>query len=52
MKVLILGGTGFIGRHLTASLLEAGHEVAIFHRKKRRVRFSRSVLHIHGNRSR
>jgi nucleoside-diphosphate-sugar epimerase len=52
MKVVILGGTGFIGRHVAASLLEAGHEVAVFHRGKRRVRFPGPVLHIHGNRSR
>lgn len=52
MKVLILGGTGFIGRHVTRHLLEAGHDVAVFHRGKRqRVRFPRRVLHIHGNRN-
>src|SRR2546423_86602 len=52
MKALILGGTGFIGQHLTTNLLEARHEVAVFHRGKRRVRLPRRVLHIHGNRSR
>ncbi|HKP93843.1 MAG TPA: NAD-dependent epimerase/dehydratase family protein [Chthoniobacterales bacterium] len=50
MKVLILGGTGFIGRHLTAGLLKDKHEVAVFHRGKQDVRFRRAVLHIHGNR--
>jgi nucleoside-diphosphate-sugar epimerase len=52
MKVLILGGTGFIGRHLTTALLEAGHTVALFHRGKQLVRFPRPVRHIHGDRSR
>lgn len=52
MKVLILGGTGFIGRHLTKTLLSAGGDVAVFHRGRRRVRFPRRVLHIHGNRNR
>jgi nucleoside-diphosphate-sugar epimerase len=52
MRVLILGGTGFIGRHLTKSLIEAGHEVAVFHRGKTRIRFPRPVLHIHGDRRR
>ena len=52
MRVLILGGTGFIGRHLTTALLEAGHTVAVFHRGKPDVRFPRPVLHIHGSRSR
>lgn len=32
MKVLIIGATGFIGRHLTAKLLERGHEVTVFSR--------------------
>ena len=30
MKILITGGSGFIGSHLTDQLLEAGHEVTIY----------------------
>jgi 2'-hydroxyisoflavone reductase len=33
MKVLVIGGTLFIGRQLVQTLLKAGHEVAIVHRK-------------------
>lgn len=33
MKVLVIGGTMFIGRLLVAELLKAGHEVAVMHRK-------------------
>lgn len=33
MKVLVIGGTLFIGRTLVAELLKAGHEVHILHRK-------------------
>ena len=29
MRVLVLGGTGFIGRHVAAALLARGHEVCI-----------------------
>ncbi|HSO94152.1 MAG TPA: NAD-dependent epimerase/dehydratase family protein, partial [Candidatus Dormibacteraeota bacterium] len=32
MKVVIAGGTGFVGRHLGASLAEAGHEVILLSR--------------------
>jgi 2'-hydroxyisoflavone reductase len=32
MKILILGGTGFIGRHLTELALAGGHEVSLFNR--------------------
>lgn len=33
MRVLVIGGTQFIGRHLTAALTKAGHEVTIMHRR-------------------
>jgi uncharacterized protein YbjT (DUF2867 family) len=29
MRTLILGGTGFVGRHVAAALLERGHDVGI-----------------------
>ena len=35
MKLLILGGTQFIGRHLTEAALTAGHEVSLFNRNRR-----------------
>jgi len=38
MKVLVLGGTGFIGRHAAAALLARGHEVVIGTRRPRRAR--------------
>jgi 2'-hydroxyisoflavone reductase len=34
MKVLILGGTRFLGRHLTEAALARGHEVTLFNRGK------------------
>lgn len=33
MKVLVIGGTLFIGRHLVKELLKAGHDVTVLHRK-------------------
>jgi 2'-hydroxyisoflavone reductase len=32
MKLLILGGTKFVGRHITQSALDAGHQVTLFNR--------------------
>lgn len=32
MKILILGGTQFIGRHIAECLLETGHAVSVFNR--------------------
>lgn len=32
MKVLVLGGNGFIGSHITDELLASGHDVTVFHR--------------------
>jgi 2'-hydroxyisoflavone reductase len=32
MRLLVLGGTIFLGRHVTAEALRHGHEVAVFHR--------------------
>jgi NADH dehydrogenase len=34
MKVAITGGTGFVGRHLAASLVEEDHEVVLISRRK------------------
>jgi 2'-hydroxyisoflavone reductase len=34
MKILILGGTRFLGRHLVDAALAAGHEVTLFNRGK------------------
>ena len=32
MRLLIIGGTRFVGRHIAESALERGHEVTVFHR--------------------
>ena len=33
MRVMVIGGTLFIGRSLVTNLVKAGHEVTIVHRK-------------------
>lgn len=62
-KILMMGGTRFIGLYLARQLVEQGHEVTLFTRGKKKVayeipddtpdsfaRFSRSIKHIQGDR--
>lgn len=51
MKVLVIGGTRFIGRHLIPRLLEEGHEIHLFNRGQHPLPFSPGdVRVIHGDR--
>lgn len=36
MKILVLGGNGFIGSHITNELVANGHDVTVFHRSTER----------------
>lgn len=49
MKILIIGGTAFIGPYVARQLAEQGHEVAVFHRGKTEADLPASVPHIHGD---
>ena len=48
MRVLVIGGTGFIGRHVTSLLTEAGHSVTVFHRGQTDARLPAGIDHITG----
>src|SRR5262249_11594246 len=50
MKVLILGGTQFLGRHLTDCALKAGHEVTLFNRGKTNPGLFKNVEYLQGDR--
>ncbi len=50
MKLLILGGTRFIGRHLVVAALARNHEVTLFNRGKLSSALA-NVETIHGNRN-
>src|SRR5689334_19981241 len=50
MKILILGGTKFLGRHLTEAALAGGHEVTLFNRGTTNPGLFPNVEHLHGNR--
>ncbi|SDN75019.1 2'-hydroxyisoflavone reductase [Paenibacillus sp. yr247] len=51
MKILILGGTKFLGRALTEAALAKGHEITLFHRGLHDAHAFPQVQHIHGDRN-
>lgn len=50
MKLLILGGTRFVGRHITAHALLRGHQVTLFNRGQSNAHLFPDAEKIHGNR--
>ena len=50
MKVLVLGGTRFVGRAFVELAVGHGHEVAVFHRSVSEPDDFPSVEHLHGDR--
>ena len=51
MRVLVIGGTGFIGPPVVRRLAEAGHEVAVFHRGHTESAFPAGVRALRGDRN-
>lgn len=52
MRILILGGTGFLGRHLVQAALERQHTVTLFNRGLSHPKLFPQVEQIHGDRER
>ncbi len=50
MKILIIGGTRFVGRHLVTSARARGHEITLFNRGKTNPDLFRRVKNIRGDR--
>ncbi len=50
MRLLILGGTRFVGRHVVELALAGGHEVTLFTRGKTNADLFPNVEHLHGDR--
>lgn len=52
MRLLVVGGTRFIGRHVVAAALAAGHEVTVFHRGRTGAGLFPQIEHRTGDRDR
>jgi nucleoside-diphosphate-sugar epimerase len=50
MRILIIGGTSFIGPRVAQTLVDAGHNVTVFHRGQTNSPFLPRVNSIHGDR--
>jgi nucleoside-diphosphate-sugar epimerase len=51
MRILILGGTTFIGAHTVRRIVALGHEVVLFHRGEHEPSEFAALPHIHGDRA-
>jgi len=47
MRVLIIGGTSFIGPYVVRSVISGGHEVTVFHRVEHEPQLPNGVRHVH-----
>ena len=52
MRILILGGTAFVGRHVTEAFLARGHQVTLFHRGRTDPAVFPQAEHVLGDRDR
>ena len=50
MKILVIGGTKYFGRHLVNDLVANGHQVTVFSRGNVALNFNGDVKHFSGDR--
>ena len=50
MRILIIGGTAFVGRAIAQAAIDAGHEVTLFHRGQTGASLFPQATHLHGDR--
>src|SRR5579864_797347 len=51
MRILVIGGTRFVGRHLVEAALERGHDVTLFNRGQTNADLFPTVTKLRGDRS-
>ena len=51
MRILVIGGTRFLGRHLVEAALERGHDITLFNRGKTNADLFPSVTKLRGDRN-
>ena len=51
MKILIIGGTRFIGKKLVEKLIEYSHDITVFSRGNNKPTFLNKITHIQGDRN-
>lgn len=51
MRILVIGGTSFIGPRVVARLSAFGHQVTVFHRGRTEAALPHNVEHLHGDRA-
>ena len=50
MRILIVGGTAFVGRHIAQAALDGGHDLTLFHRGKTGADLFPAATHLTGDR--
>lgn len=51
MRILVIGGTQFVGRHIVRHALQRGHDVTLFHRGLTGDDLFPEATHVHGDRN-
>jgi 2'-hydroxyisoflavone reductase len=51
MRILVMGGTAFVGRHIVQAALDGGHEVTLFHRGRTGAGLFPQATHLTGDRN-
>jgi 2'-hydroxyisoflavone reductase len=51
MRILVIGGTAFVGRHIVAAAIDAGHDVTLFHRGVTGAELFGDATHLTGDRN-